>query len=363
VIRVAVLASVDRPCGVGDVAIRLAQALPEGFQPTLIPLPVRARRSDWRRVRRLAGDHDLVHVHYEYSLFHVVKPLRNRLASLLGGIGYRTVVSLHGALPRLDPRWPGRRAARDAMRDLAYLPFFAGWEAVQYRRARHWIAYARPVHDRAERFLPARRLSLLPLPVPHASSRWQPSPSDGPLIVTPGFIKRDKGYELLIEVLGRLPEWRWVMAGGAQGENDRRYLEELRRTIHDAGLAGRVHISGYRPQAEVESQLARATIAVLPYHFAAASASLAWAIACGTPVLAADLPSFAEVAGDGAGVELVDGRDPDRWARALAALAADEARLRRLSAASHEYAARHDDAAVAAQHASLYAGLIGSAPR
>ncbi len=362
-IRVAILAPVDRPCGVGDVAARLARALPAGFQPTMIDLPSSAHRRDWRRASRLAGGHDVVHVHYEYGLFRVVKPLRNRLASLLDGIGSPTVVSLHGSLPDLAPRWPVWRGLGDAARDLAYLPFFARWEAAQYRRARHFIAHARPVHERAARFVPADRLSLLPLPVPRVASRWQGPPADGPLIVTPGFVKPDKGYELLVEVLRRLPGWRWVIAGGPQDDRDRRHLEELRQAVDGAGLAGRIRVTGYRPAAEVEAEFAGATMAVLPFHRAAASASLVWAIACATPVVAADLPSCVEVAQEGAGVELVEGRDADVWARSLAELAADVEQLRRLSAASQRYAAGHDDAAVAARHASLYAGLVGGPAR
>jgi glycosyltransferase involved in cell wall biosynthesis len=115
--------------------------------------------------------------------------------------------------------------------------------------------------------------------------------------------------------------------------------------------------------AEVESEIAGATLAVLPFHRAAASASLSWAIACATPVAAAKLPSISELAEAGAGVVLVDGRDADVWARSLAELAADGDRLRRLSAASHRYAASHVDAVVAARHASLYAGLVGGPVR
>ena len=362
-IRVAVISSFHRPCGVGDVAERLARALPAGCCATLIDVPEQDRPREWRRVIQQLDGHDVVHIHYEYGLFHVVKPLRNRFAALLRRIQAPTVVTLHDTLPRLVPRWPRWHAVGDGVRDLAYLPFFPWWESAQYRRADHWIAHARPIYDVASTFLPASGLSLLPLPVPPVTRYWRWSSSNPPSIVTPGFIKPHKGYELLVEVLKRLPGWSWVMAGGPQDDRDRRFVLELKQRIEDAGLNDRVRLTGFCPDLEVEAQLARATLAVLPFHRAAASSSLAWAIACTTPVVAADLPAFAEVAGEGAGIELVGGRDADRWARRLAELVADHDRLRRLSAASRRYAADRDDEAIAAACADLYATLTESGGR
>lgn len=362
-IRVAIVASFRRPCGIGDVAERLARALPACCRSTLIDLPQRDRRQEWRQTSRRCQGHDVVHLHFEYSLFFVVKPLRNRLAGLLGRIQAPTVVTLHDTLPRLEPRWPHWRCVGDGIRDLAYLPFFPWWEAAQYRRADHWIAHVREVYARAATVGPAHRSSLLPLPVPPSSESWRWDPSDAPRIVTPGFVKRHKGYELLVEILQRLPGWNWVVAGGPQDERDRLFVIELEKRIEDAGLSDRVRFTGYCPEPDMEAELARATLAVLPFHRAAASSSLAWAIACGTPVVAAGLPAFREIADSGAGIEVVDGRDADLWACRFAELAGDHDRLRELSAASRRYAADRDDEAVAAAHADLYAGLAASAMR
>ena len=362
-IRVAIVASFQRPCGIGDFARRSARALPVGFQSTLIELPERDRPDEWRQTSHRCQGHDAVHIHYEYGLFHVVKPLRNRLAVLLDRIDAPAVVTLHDALPRLEPRWPHWRTVGDGVRDLGYLPFFPWWEAAQYRRADHWIAHTREVYARAATAIPAHRLSLLPLPVPPVALQWHWSPSDPPTITSPGFIKRHKGYELLVDILERLPGWTWVVAGGPQDDSDRLYVVELKTRIENAGLGGRVRFTGYRSAADVEAELACATLAVLPFHRAAASSSLAWAIACATPVVAAELPAFQEVAGDGAGIDLVDGRDPGRWAARLAELAGAHDRLRQLSAASRQYAATRDDKATGAAHADLYAGLAAGVVR
>lgn len=362
-IRVAIVASYRRPCGIGDFARRLARALPAGFQSTLIDLPERDRSDEWRRTVRRCQGHEVVHIHYEYGLFHVVKPLRNRFAGLLDRIDAPTVVTLHDALPRLEPRWPHWLSIGDGVRDLAYLPFFSWWESAQYRRADHWIAHTREVYDRAATAMPANRLSLLPLPVPPVTQSWHWAPSDPPRIVTPGFIKRHKGFELMVEVLEQLPGWSWMVAGGPQDEGDRLFVLELEQRIEDAGLADRVRFFGYCPEVEIEAQLARATMAVLPFHQAAASSSLAWAIACATPVVAADLPAFAEVAGGGAGIDLVAGRDPRRWAERLAELAGAHDHLRQLSAASRRYAATRGDEANGAAHGELYAALAASTGR
>lgn len=359
-IRVAIAASFDRPCGVGDLAGRLARALPLDFEPTLVDLPLTDRSPEWRRAAQALDGHDIVHVHYEYSLFHVVKPLRNRFADLLSRITAPTVVTLHDALPRLDPRWPHWRTVGDGVRDLGYLAFFPWWEAAQYRRADHLIAHSRPVHERAAGLVAHDRLSLVPLPVPTVSRSWRWSPSGPPVIVSPGFVKPHKGYELLVEVLERLPGWRWVVAGGPQDEQDRRYVAGLQQHIDDSGIGHRVRLTGFCPETDVESELARATLAVLPFHRAAASSSLAWAVACATPVVAADLPAFADVAGEGAGIDLVAGWDADRWAGRLAELAGDRGKLERLSEASRRYSEDRTDSIVSAAHAELYQGLVGS---
>ncbi len=348
---------VGRQCGVGDVASRLARALPAEFEPTLVDLPTRASRGEWCQVNRLARSCDVVHVHFENGLFQVLRPLRNRLGTLLAGIGDRTIVSLHGPLPELVPRWPRWRTPRDLVRDLAYFPFFARWEKAQYRRARHWVTHTRVAHERARRTLPRDRLSLLPLPVPQVADRWRYAPAEPLQITTPGFVKPNKGYELLLEVLGRLPTWRWVIAGGPQDDRDRLYLDQLRQAIEHAGLGSRIEITGYRPAVEVERELARATVVVLPFHTTTASASLAWAVGCGAPVVAARLRPFVEVAEAGAGVELVEGRDPDTWTRCLTRLAAEPSSLELLSARNLRYAQGHGDETTAGRYADLYAGL------
>lgn len=359
--RVAVVASFNRPCGIGDVAARLARALPSDCSPTLVELPEEDRPNEWRRVIRRVRGHDVVHIHYEYSLFHAVKPLRNRFGRLLGRIGTPVVVTLHDTLPGLEPRWPHWRTIGDGIRDLGYLPFFRWWGPAQYRRADRWIAHSRPVYEKAEVLVDPGTVSLLPLPVPPASRSWRWSPSDQLTIVSPGFVKPHKGYELLVEVLERLPGWNWVVAGGSQDDRDRRFVIELKRRVADAGLSQRVRFTGYCPEADVESELARATMAVLPFHRAAASSSLGWAVACETPVVAADLPAFAEVAEDGAGVDLIAGRDADRWADRLAELAGDHDRLGRLATASRRYSADRSDAAVAAAHAEIFRELAKDA--
>ncbi len=362
-IRVAIAASFGPPCGIGDVARRLAQVLPTGFRATLVDLPTEDRPVEWRRVVRQLREHDIVHIHYEYSLFHVVKPLRNRFSDLLHRVGAPTVVTLHESLPVLEPRWPHWNGIGDGVRDFGYLPFFRWWESAQYRRADHWIAHARPIVEKAAGFVDSHRLTLLPLPVPAVSRSWRLPSSGEPVIVSPGFVKPHKGYELMVEVLERLPGWRWVVAGGPQDERDQGYVVELKRIIDEAGLSPRVRFTGFRPVADVESELARATIAVLPFHRVAASSSLAWAIACATPVVAADLSAFSELHADGAGIDLVAGRDADRWADRLVKLAADHHRLGELSAASRRYSASRGDSAIAAAHAAVYAGLAGSTAR
>src|SRR5439155_612539 len=83
--------------------------------------------------------------------------------------------------------------------------------------------------------------------------------------------------------------------------------------------------------------------------------------AAGVPVLAAAVGGIPEVVSPGESGVLLEGHDPERWAEAIAALAADRPRLARLAAAAPERARRHSlEAAVRALEA-LYTELLAGA--
>jgi glycosyltransferase involved in cell wall biosynthesis len=97
--------------------------------------------------------------------------------------------------------------------------------------------------------------------------------------------------------------------------------EEIFATVRRLGLEGRVLFPGYVPEEDLPALLSGATAFVLPSLYEGFGLPVLEAMACGTPVIAANVSSLPEVVGD-AGL-LVDPLDSDALAAALQRLLTD----------------------------------------
>jgi glycosyltransferase involved in cell wall biosynthesis len=109
-----------------------------------------------------------------------------------------------------------------------------------------------------------------------------------------GYVHPRKGHELLIDALSRLPADVTVVFAGTTEAVHLPYMTHLREKAAAAGLAGRVRITGFLPEPELETYLAATDLAVCPFTTVAASSSVATWLSAGTPILAADLPLISE---------------------------------------------------------------------
>jgi glycosyltransferase involved in cell wall biosynthesis len=138
----------------------------------------------------------------------------------------------------------------------------------------------------------------------------------GPLLVAAGALIARKGQDIVIDALAALPRATLLLVG--DGPN-RGALEAQARRL---GVADRVRFLGSRPHADLPALLAAADVMVLP----TASEGLAnvWveALACGTPVVTADVGGAREVIDRPEAGRLV-ARDPDAVASAIGSLLAD----------------------------------------
>jgi glycosyltransferase involved in cell wall biosynthesis len=360
--RLGVAAARRRRCGVSDFAQRLVAASPPEIEVTWIDYPDRDASGAWRRAARAADGLDLVHLHYEYGLFRTIRPYRNRYGTFLGRLRAPAVVTLHGALPRLEPRWrSGRRGASDLVRDLAYLPFFSRWERILCRGVRHWIAHGRGVHDQTAQVVGVERVTYMPHPVPEVESMWRPEARREKVIVTPGFIKAHKGYHELVRALKDGASWSWIIAGGSQDRTDEEYLHQLREVLAARGVGDRVRITGYLDRSDMEATLCAAAMAVFPYTDVTGSGSVTWAIGCGVPVVTTDLPEFRAMQSGGAGIELLPREAPDRWADTLDRLWREPARLEALASRNRDYACANGFGSCARAHAEIFARVVREA--
>jgi glycosyltransferase involved in cell wall biosynthesis len=360
-IRVAIAARDSERCGVRDYARHLADAMPEGVEVFWVAYPDADSSAVWRRAAKATQGADVVHVHYEYGLFRLVKPLRNRFATFMDNLTAPAVVTLHGPLPSLDFRWSAKKpyGIADALRDVAYVPFRSRWPAQNHRRAAHWIVHTRALRDTVARYAGPDRVTLMAHPAPRVGSLWRGDSGRELRLVTPGFIKEHKGAEIFLETLRAMPEWRWTLAGGPQNPRDARFLARLRKRIDDLGLADRVEIAGYLSREELESLVCRHAMAVFPYERAEGSGSLALSIGLGMPVAATDLPSFREMREAGAGIEFLPRETPERWASVLQTLHDDPSRLERLAQVNRGFALSNSYEHAATQLAALFRSIAG----
>jgi teichuronic acid biosynthesis glycosyltransferase TuaC len=108
------------------------------------------------------------------------------------------------------------------------------------------------------------------------------------LISVGGLIDR-KGHHRTIEAMQQLPEFELIIAGEGPDRG------KLQAQIDRGGLAGRVTLLGPRPHAELPALYSAADAMVL------ASSREGWAnvllesMACGTPVVASNIPGNPEV--------------------------------------------------------------------
>ena len=191
---------------------------------------------------------------------------------------------------------------------------------------------------------------------PRAARGW---PADTMVAVSVGRLAAEKSVALLVEAFAlaaaRDPRLRLLLVGGGPAEAG------LRERAEAPDLAGRVAITGRLPRLEALALARGADLFVFASRTETQGLVLAEAIAAGLPVLAVAGPGVGDSVRDGMDGVVVpggpDGEVATRFADALTALAADDARRRRLADAARAGADRFDLGRRIGQVVELYRGL------
>ncbi|MET9375658.1 glycosyltransferase [Streptomyces sp. NPDC003035] len=139
-----------------------------------------------------------------------------------------------------------------------------------------------------------------------------------------------KGAAVAIAALARLPRTELVVVGGppAGGLDTDPEVRRLRRLAAEAGVADRVRLLGGVPTAEVPALMRGADVVLCPADYEPFGIVPLEAMACGRPVVASAVGGQLDTVADGVNGRLVEPRDPEALATAVAGLLADPA-LRR----------------------------------
>ncbi|MGY1710115.1 glycosyltransferase [Geodermatophilus sp. SYSU D00758] len=159
-----------------------------------------------------------------------------------------------------------------------------------------------------------------------------------------------KGLDVLLEAFAQVTDelpGRLVLAGDGP---DRRALEARAASL---GVADRVHFLGRVDGEEKLRLLAGARVVAMPSRYETFGIVAAEALACGTPVVAFEIPSLREVVVPGTGV-LVPAFDTAAFGRALVHLANDLDQVEVMGARGREVARQYDWDDVAARQEAFY---------
>lgn len=268
---------------------------------------------DFRRLRRLVLDSDVVHAHGHQGALLATLSMMS-IAPTRDQSRPKLIVSQHNAvlegsgqqgLKRLAQRWVARRAdlVTGASSDLVNeaLLFGAGRaELAQVPSPRvPELLEQRPADVQMRVKIRATLFSLVDL--------LEVDPAL-PLVVTISRIAPQKNLPVLVEAASRLlSPCTWVVLG----DGDPDLLTTLRQQAH--GLGAPVHFVGARSDAD--QWLRAAEVFVLPSQWEARALVVQEAMAAGTPVVATDVGGLHDLVA-GAGL-LVKPGDPDAIAEAI----------------------------------------------
>ena len=177
-------------------------------------------------------------------------------------------------------------------------------------------------------------------------------------VLAVGTLEPRKNLVALLEAFARLrrdggidPDLRLVIAG-ARGWLD----EPVFRTVRSLGIEPVVHLPGFIDDDDLPAVYSGAALFVFPSLYEGFGLPLVEAMACGAPVVTSNVSSMPEVAGDAA--VLVDPRDVDSLAAAIARVLRDEALRRRLRDAGIARARRFSWETTARLTLDVYAALV-----
>ena len=185
-------------------------------------------------------------------------------------------------------------------------------------------------------------------PVPQQAARRALDVGEEPLMVSVGNLVPEKGHAVVIDALTELPEMRLLIVGdGAQ-------RRDLERHAERRGVRHRVSFLPVRAQPELKLVYSAADVLVLASSREGWPNVLLEAMACGTPVVAANVGGVPEIITDPAAGCIVT----ERTGIAFASAVRDVLQARPSREATRRYAQRFDWAATSRGQSKVFAAAL-----
>lgn len=171
--------------------------------------------------------------------------------------------------------------------------------------------------------------------------------ADAPVLLALGRLHANKGFDVLLDALTRIP--RAVLWLGGEGPEE----QPLKQAAQRSGVADRVRFLGWRR--DVAALMAAADVLVCPSRHEPLGNVVLEAWAHRLPVVATATAGPAALIEDGVSGMLVSAEDADALARAVSALLADPALAAQVADAGHAaYCAGYTEARVVAQYREFF---------
>lgn len=126
-----------------------------------------------------------------------------------------------------------------------------------------------------------------------------------------------KGFDILIEVMRDLPEWKLTIVGSGPDE------KKLKEKAKNLGVASRVDFAGSLPRPELWKRLAQSEIFVLNTSFESFSFQVVEAMIIGVPVITTNIGNLTEIIRDGQDGILVTPNDKGAILSAIEKISTD----------------------------------------
>ena len=244
-----------------------------------------------------------------------------RLADLLAGLPDRALVLVDGLVGSAGADTFLTEAARLRLVVVVHMPFETPGERELLRSAAAVVTTS----DWTRRWL-VEHYELAPdrlhVAVPGVDvADPAPSTEGGGELLCVAAVSRAKGHDALLAALATLTDldWRCTLVGPLDRDPD--FVDELRKTAADAGIADRVELTGALGDDELRAAYAGADLLVLASRAETYGMVVTEALAHGLPVVATEVGGVPEAlgrAGDGRTPGLlVRPGDPDGLASAL----------------------------------------------